>query len=97
MYLAEGRVRGECDVPGGPWLLIQRVDRSYARNWCRSAVEHGFFTMSSRRTLLQIRRIRCESIGLGMTDLMFLSGPRIGLAASQLAQWLVLRCDTQRG
>jgi len=26
---------------------------------------------------------------------MFLSGARIGLTTSQMAQWLVLRCDTQ--
>jgi hypothetical protein len=97
MYLAEDRVHGECDmdVVGLCFVYNALIDvilgtglkarRGMDASLCQFGLPRYGHT-GSGAGLSTLERI---------SDLMFPSGSRIGLAASQMAQWVVLHCDTQ--
>ena len=91
MYLAEDRVRGECNV-NVILAFVSHISlffRSCAGNSFLSEAHHGFFTTSSPRTLLPTRRIRCVSICLGKTSQLDFSSPvQVPELVSQRRRWL---------
>jgi hypothetical protein len=91
MYLAEDRVRGKCNVNVISAFVthIFPFCRSCAGNSFRSEVDHGFFTTSSLRMPLPIRRIRCVSICLGKASQLDCSPPvQVPELVSQRRRWL---------